>query len=692
MSQIAFARRTRSTRLLSLTLAGLAVPAMLVACAGSETSTADGNANAAEARPAATAGEAASTATPATVVTSPVSVRFEYDDTILAMYREHITTLADPVVMTGRLPGTEGIENAARYIEDEFRSLGLEPAFPVIREVGESVIVGDDLSYRQPFEVNGGATLETESMTVRTPSGAVAVFEPREQYNVVGYGESGYAEGPLAFIGYSVEDGPDGYNSFEMVGRDGGTLEDLRGHIAMILRFEPHDEDGASTFVDAGWSGAAGLNGKFLNAVQRGAEGIIFVTPPGVDDPRADRLETIQTTGWSRPIVEIPVVHMRPDAADILLEAASARATMDDLIASANDPETPSARVFDRIDVAIDAEIDREPASTDNVGAILPGAGDLADEYIVIGAHYDHVGYGPYGSRVGPGQMHPGADDNASGTSGVLTAAALLSDLYEEMGDEPRRSVLFLLFSAEESGLNGSRYYVNNAIAATDDHHLMINLDMIGSYGDGQGVELGSIDSGHNLRDLFADAVEASELDARPDSGVGSGRSDHANFDRAGIPNIFLFTGITDEYHTPDDTLDTIDVDGAARIATMAANMTVAAATDPADIDHVDRSAPRVSLGGPMNIRVRVGIAPGTYAGEDGILVGQVYEGTSAELGGVEEGDKIVKWNGEDVTTVQAWMPMLAGHTPGDEVEIVVERDGEEQTLTLELQARRSDG
>ena len=618
-----------------------------------------------------------------------LAISIDHTPSTAREYETHIRTLADAEVMTGRLPGTDGIERAAEYIEDHFRSLGLKPAFPEIVVTEDSVVVTDGGTFRQPFEVNGGARLEFETLRARSDAGSPVAFEPGTDFNTLGYGGSGEASGPLAFIGYSVDSGPDGYSSFATAD---GALDDLSGHVVMLFRFEPHNEAGASAWADTGWTPAASLAPKFNTAVQRGAEAIIMVTPPGVDDTRADELLSIKTTGWSSPITDVPIVHMTPEAADRLLEAAGAAEWIGDLFAAANDLDTPSARVFTGSTVTIDAQLDRSPITTDNVGAILPGQGRLAREYVVIGGHYDHVGFGPYGTRR-PNEMHPGADDNASGTSGVLAAATLLEDLYADLPDSVQaRSILFLLFTAEESGLNGSRYYAQNPIASIDRHRVMLNLDMIGTYGDGQGLELGAIDSGDRLRDIFDEALDASGLDIRPDSGIGRGRSDHANFDNVGVPNVFLFTGLTDWYHTPDDTIATIDIEGGSRIASLAADMALAAALDQGELNHVETTPARRSLGGPLNIRVRVGIAPETYAAEGGIVVGQVYDDTSAARAGIREGDRIISWGGEEVTTVESWMPMLAGHNPGDEVDVVVVRDGEEVTITMELQGGRQDG
>jgi hypothetical protein len=657
--------------MLNTTARALAVPALaltavgLLTLAGGCSSSGSG----ADAGPA-------PTIAPEPVSAQPATVR---------AYERHITTLANAETMAGRLPGTEGIERAANYIERHFRSLGLEPAFPELIESDGALIVSDKLSYRQPFEVAGGTSVNEEEIDVTHADGPETDLEPGTDFNVLGYGAAGEVEGPLAFVGYSITGGQDGYDSYA------GT-EDLEGAVALMVRFEPYGEDGKSLWTEQGWTGAAGLAPKFRNAAERGASAILIVNPPNADDPRVDTMMTAMSTGWGGgPIVDIPVAMVSAEGAETLISVASdGQATLDELILQAN--ASGGVTVFEQSLVDVEADLDSGPITTDNVGAILPGRGALADELVVVGAHYDHVGYGPYGTRS-PGQMHPGADDNASGTSAVLTSAALVKRAYDALPEGAEaRSVLFLLFTAEESGLNGSRYYANNPIRPVEDHYVMVNMDMIGSYGDGQGLEVGALNSGDGLAQLFGPILDASGLDIREDTGVATGRSDHASFDNVGIPNMFMFTGITDEYHTPDDTLDTIDTKGAALISSLASKLILAAATNPTDIAFVDRSAGRARIGGPMNVRVRVGIAPESYAGNDGILVGRVFEGTSADLGGVEAGDRVIKWGGQEITSVESWMPMLGGHQPGDMVDIVVVRDGEEVELTLELQARQQDG
>jgi hypothetical protein len=276
----------------------------------------------------------------------------------------------------------------------------------------------------------------------------------------------------------------------------------------------------------------------------------------------------------------------------------------------------------------------------------------------------------------------------------MLTAAELLADSWSDV-DGPKRSVLFLAFSAEESGLIGSRHYVRNPIVPIERHYLMINMDMIGSLG--AALEAGGVGTSEGLEALARPAFEKSGIDIKTSLSVGSGRSDHASFDAENVPNIFFFTGITDQYHTPDDTADTINLVGAARIATMAADLGLAAAINPEPLPYAEKDGDaepqRQRMGGPGGVKVRVGIAPGDYSGEaGGILIARVFDGTSAADAGLKEGDRITVWNGEAVKTVQDWMPLLTTHNPGDTIDVTIVRDGEEMTIPMTLKARQTTG
>ena len=601
-------------------------------------------------------------------------------DAEVATYSEHLHVLASEY-MEGRKPGTDGIERAATYIQWQFEHLGLEPAFREETMTTDGQVVLGPPSYRQPLRIGEASTLGSQSL-VLDAGDAKTEFQGGTDFNALAYGSSGDVDLPVTFVGYSIAAGSDDYTSY-----DGQT--DLTGRAAMVLRFEPMDEDGSSKWTDDGWTVAAGLMPKFRAAESRGAEAILLVCPPNADDKRAGVLDTVETTQRGRSL-GIPVIHLTPEAADKIVRNGGG-GSLDKLIAEAN--EGVSITALDGATIGIGAMINREPIMTDNIGAVLRGRGTLADEYVVIGAHYDHLGVATFGSRF-RGELHPGADDNASGSAGLLTAATLLSEAWDDF-DGPVRSILFLAFSAEESGLIGSRHYVKNPIVPLDQHYLMLNMDMIGSLD--ATLEAGGVGTSDGLELLAAPAFEKSGLDIKTSMSVGSGRSDHASFDRENIPNIFFFTGITDQYHTPDDTLDTINIEGGAQISGMAADLALAAALNAEMLPYAEKEEDDDShnqkVGSTSGVRIRVGIAPGDYSGESGgILVARVFPGTSAADADLKEGDLIKVWNGEEIETVEDWMPMLASHKPGDKIDIKVIRDGEEIVIPMTLKAKQTSG
>ncbi|HRJ50773.1 MAG TPA: M28 family peptidase, partial [Phycisphaerales bacterium] len=435
-------------------------------------------------------------------------------------------------------------------------------------------------SYRQPFPFGSTISLASSSFAVTKPT--PENLEMGKDFTVLGFSGSGEATGPLVFVGYGLNIGRDGYASYP-------ANTDLTGKIAVVLRFEPMTEEGTSRWDDRGWSFNAALEPKIQQAVKRGAAGVILVNPPGANDERTGRLETIDSTKPAGKPVDVPVVMLSIDRADRLVRAADpAGRSLMDLRRLADDvalvAEHGSVADLPGVNVTLKTSLVSEPIITSNVGGILPGTGDLADQYLVIGAHYDHIGYGTGGSLGGAGsrgRVHPGADDNASGTSGMLMVAEKMTAAYASMpDDQPRRSILFMGFTAEESGLIGSRHYTRNMIADKDRHALMINMDMIGRYrGDDPKqppLELGGVGTADGLLDFIQPLIDSSGLRVAPKPG-GYGPSDHASFYGAGIPVLFFFTGLHEHYHAPSDTADTLNAPGAARVVSLVQSIALAA-------------------------------------------------------------------------------------------------------------------
>lgn len=320
-----------------------------------------------------------------------------------------------------------------------------------------------------------------------------------------------------------------------------------------------------------------------------------------------------------------------------------------------------------------------------NVLALLEGSDPaLRDQVIVVGAHYDHLGRGTVGSLAPdqPDAIHNGADDNASGVAAMLHAAAALA-----AGPRPARSVLFMAFTGEESGLLGSAHFVRNATVPVERIRGMLNMDMVGRLGAGPLIVYG-VDTATEWRGILeAEAAPLRlELALR---GEGYGPSDHTSFYTSDIPVLHFFTNTHGDYHRPSDDWELIDADGLERVARLVTAVAGRLAARPTVLT-LQRGAgepPR-----PAQARAGSGAWLGTVPDfspvERGVLLGGVTAGSPADAAGMRKGDVLVRLGDHDVPDLQGMTTALQHYRPGDEVELVVLRDGRELRLTARLRAR----
>ncbi len=602
------------------------------------------------------------------------------------VFHSDVMTLSNPF-FEGRGPGTRGIELAAQYIERRFETLGLGPL----------PSASGDGSYRHCFQVSGEVEVErastrTLARTPGAPDGAPVptTLAPETDFTALGVSASAPASGPVVFVGYSVEDGPGGYTSIPA----GVSLE---GKVAMVMRFEPKNEEGKSLWSEsARWSIRANLAPKIQHAFARGAAAVILVNAPGADDARAERMMTTGESAFGEP-QRGPVIMLSNDAADRLVRAGDAqgRSLMD--LRRLADRGEGGAIDLPNVVVELDIVVEKEQIGTCNVGGVLTGRGELADEYVVIGAHYDHLGFGNFGSNDPEprGKIHPGADDNASGTAGVLLAADRLMERYGALPEGvPARSIIFLCFSAEEMGLIGSREFVQGNLVPAGSIHFMINMDMIGRVKDRE-VQVGGLGTAKEIESIADPILEASGLKVSRVRG-GWGPSDHTSFSAASVPVLTFFSGLHSEYHTPRDVGWLVNSAGGAAVALLAADIAYELALRQGTLAFVE-TRPE---GGPgarrSDAKVRLGITPdmGAYAGDEkiGVLVGDVAPEGSAASGGIRKGDRLIRWDGEELADIRAMMQRLATHNPGDKVQITVLREGQEVNLVVTLQERGGGG
>lgn len=584
----------------------------------------------------------------------------------------HISTLANPF-MQGRAPGTPGSEYAKAYLEFYFKQAGLIGPFSTDPLSG----AGPDSAasaYRQPFELPGRPEVVTQSMTVTPSSGEFAgTLSSGIDFNATGLGAGGVVRGQAVFVGYSTVNA-----EYDAYAPDPGL--DLTGKIAVMLRFEPMNDDGVSRFTGGRWSGAAGFGAKLRAVARRNPAAVIIVNPASTADTRATRLLPAGSGG--RAMLDVPVFHISASAGDRLMTAL--------------DPEGRSLETFQRLadaepqiielsgEIAVEAEIQQSVLIPENIAGLLPGKGDLADEYIVIGAHFDHTGNGGFGAPETLAEIHEGADDNASGAAGILILADRLSKTYASLPDGTHaRSILFIGFDAEESGLNGAYHYVANPIAPIEDHVLMLNMDMIGRVVDG-GLSLQGATSAEGFEEWLQPFMDASPLRFAVSPTVGR-RSDHAPFYFEGnIPVLFgIINPLHNDYHTDRDEAWKINRVGSVQVIDFFENIATAMALQPERLKYApptpQTAAPRSS--------VIVGVQPQDTDGE-GVLLTMISPNTSASEGGLETGDRIVEWGGKDIETVAEWVSLLAEHEPGDVVDVTVIREGQRVATSLTLRAR----
>lgn len=606
-----------------------------------------------------------------------------------------VATLSHPY-FEGRSADTKGNRLAAAMIQHHFDALGLKPAFDA-KDAPPDVAplaAAPERTFQQAFSVPGEMKVNVAEASWKNSAGETKL-EATKDFNPLGVSGNASVTGPMVYVGYSITEGEEKYSSYQ----EG---DDLTGKIAVMYRFEPMDDSGKSKWSKStggtggggNWSGHAGLTQKINDAIKRNAAGVILMNPPGADDPRATRLDTPNRSRFGRQ-VGVPVVTLSNDAAERLIKAADpmGRSALE-LRKLADRGETALVPLDkDGLTVTLNTNLERQQLATSNVGGILPGKGALADQWIVIGGHYDHLGFGYVGgARPGNiGQLHPGADDNASGTAGVMLLAKRLSEEYAKMPESgSARSILFLAFSSEEMGLLGANHYVKNATLENSRVMAMLNLDMIGRM-DKPEMEVAGTGTAKEWDALLAPMFAAAPFKVNTAASGGS-RSDHASFYRAGTPVLHFFSGLHRDYHQPSDTFDKVNYESAAKMVTLIKDITLSLATrgEMLTFNRLEDSSQGRTMAG---IRVRLGIAPGNYNdAEPGVLVGDVTPGASAAAAGIRVGDRLIKWGGEELANVGAMMERLGGHKPGDVVDLTVVRDGQEVVIPVTLQAREQAG
>jgi hypothetical protein len=560
--------------------------------------------------------------------------------------------------MEGRAAGTPGADRAASYLGAEFRRLGLQPA-------------GDSGGFLQRFEVLTGVRLGPgASIEVTAPGVAPRTFAGGAEFLPFTFSADGDVAGNVVFAGYGITAPPLGYDDYAGL--------DVRGHVVLVMTGEPRETDPRGPFRPAEHFHYTELRHKILNAREHGAGAVIIVENPG----RGDRLAALRGTTPSWGIVAISA---RREVADALLSPAGL--DLAGLQAEIERARAPASRAVPGARARIRVTLLRDRGTTANVVGLLPGSDPtLAGEAVVVGAHYDHLGRGsPFSLAPERGDaIHPGADDNASGTAALLGIAETLART-----GSGRRSIVVVAFSGEELGLLGSTHYVSQPAVPIDWTVAMVNLDSVGRLRDGQ-LHVMGVDTGQGLRALVEQAAQGlpGPVALRGD---GVGPSDHTAFLNRERPVVFFFTGAHADYHRPSDTWDKIDADGLRTVTTVAYRVVRALA------DRDDRLTFVRVQGGPP----RAGAGPtgyGPYFGavpdfgdspQPGVRLGGVRPGSPADRAGLQTGDVIVRFAGVTIRTLDDLVFALRSRRAGEAVEVSYVRDGTERAAQATLEERR---
>jgi hypothetical protein len=563
--------------------------------------------------------------------------------------------------MEGRASGTAGADRAAQHIAQLFRDAGLTPG-------------GDQGNFFQPFQVVTGLRLgPVNSLAIVYPlsslSPAPRAFSLNREFAPLAISADGSLEGEAVFVGYGITAPGLHYDDYAGL--------DARGKIVLAMTHEPREQDQSSPFRQPEAFHYREHRHKVINAREHGARAIILVM-----DPTHERERLPPLRGISHPS-GIPAIHVTRAVAEALLAPSGKR--LSDLQRAIDRGLTPQSFPLPGVTVKMEVSLVRERGTAKNVVGILQGADPkLKDEAVVIGAHYDHLGRGGEGSLAPDevGQIHPGADDNASGTVGVMA----LARAFASAGRLPR-TLVFAAFAGEEMGLLGSSHYVKQSPFPMERTILMLNMDMIGRLRDKK-LYISGVDSGTGLRQLVTDAAQGLGLSLQL-RGDPYSPSDHTAFYTAERPVLFLFTGAHSDYHRPTDTWEKLNPQGLETVTAFAARVITAVAREPGPPAYVKLQAPpsRTRGGGYGPF---FGVIPDfAEAEQPGVRISGVRPGSPADKAGVRAGDVIVKFAGVAVKTLDDLTFALRGRRPRDRVEVVILRDGQERQVEATLEERR---
>jgi len=560
--------------------------------------------------------------------------------------QDHIKYLSSDS-LRGRLTGSPGDSLAAEYIKNKFLSYGLTP------------LTGDGL---QRFKVT--------KRVVAGKSNALSVngisYVINKDFMPPSFSSNAELKSEVVFAGYGFNINADSlkWNDYKGI--------DVKGKWVLILRGDPEPENNKSPYISF-----SANRDKALLAKDMGASGVLMVSGVGFDSQ--DNFDPLSTEGYS---VDIPVLRIKREIADVIL--SNSKNTIASLEKKLNDTRKPFS-FSTKAAVNGKAEIVRELANTRNVVMLLPGEDPkLKDEYIILGAHFDHLGMGGPGSgsraldTIG---IHHGADDNASGVAMMLE----LAEKFAVTKGSHKRSILCIAFTGEEEGLLGSKHFTDDPGINLSKVNAMVNLDMVGRLNETNNLQISGVGTAAGLKDLVYAKTDTSVIKLTL-SNEGYGPSDHSSFYGKNIPVLFYFTGAHMDYHTPTDTWEKINYKGMVEISDLIFSMSKELASSDTRLQFKEAGPKVQAVQYGRGKGVTLGIMP-DFAGvvKNGLRADFVTPGKPAALGGMQKGDIITFINGKPVNNIQDYMFRMGQLKHGETISVEVLRNDKKVVLLIQL-------
>ena len=568
-------------------------------------------------------------------------------------YLNDVKALASPE-MEGRGAGTRGLMRAQHLIEKRYNELHLDPA-------GVN-------GYTQPFTVITGARLKSDNYCSVQSAESRRDLKIGQDFVPFSFSSSGQVSASVVFAGYGATADEFHYDDYAGI--------DVKDKIVVVLRYEPSGF--AEKSGNHGLTQHSQLIAKAINARNHGAKAIVIVNGK-LGDGEEDLLTRFGSVSGPEN-VGIITAQVKNEIADGWVQTGGK--SLKDLQDQINSSTKPASFALpDTLHLSLHIDIETARATVNNVMAWLPGQ---TDEYVIIGAHYDHLGRGNFDSLAPSqiGQIHPGADDNASGTAGVLELARLLAPQRGQL----KRSILFMNFAGEELGLLGSAEWVKEPTRPLAKAVAMINMDMIGRIRDDK-VYIGGVGTGSTFKTVLEQAQKDAPFKIESSAG-GYSSSDHTSFVSKKIPVLFFFSGLHSDYHKPSDTADKINAPSAARLLDLIESVAVqlASAQDAPAFQVVAEEKPPAGGGG---YGPYFGSIPDFGQVENGVKFSDVKPNSPAAKAGLKAGDILVQFGDKPIKNLYDFTDALRRSKVGDVVEVKVMRDGQPVTASVKLEQRK---